>query len=177
MRPTEDLTGKHFGKWSVLHRDKTYECNEYNAYWLCRCECGFEKPVNGSHLRLGKSLSCRKCSEQKHKGKLSSRIWCRIKRSARIRGLELDLGSDAEACEFLYKLLYEEQKCICALSGLPIAIASTVKGDQQGDTTASVDRMDSSKGYIKSNVQWVHKWINQDEFITFCEAVVRHKRK
>ena len=44
--------------------------------------------------------------------------------------------------------------------------------------TASVDRIDSTKGYLKGNVQWVHKSINQmksnrtdEEFIALCKAV------
>lgn len=181
MRKTEDLTGKQFGEWYVLERDNSYRCNKYNAYWLCRCTCGETKPVNGSHLRLGKSVSCRQCSEAKHKGKLPSRIWSRIKRNAKLRGLELDLGEDEEAKQFLYDLLYNDQNCICALSGLPITIANTVKGDQRGETTASLDRKNSKKGYIRDNVQWVHKWINlmksdfdQDEFIAYCESVVKY---
>ena len=44
--------------------------------------------------------------------------------------------------------------------------------------TASLDRIDSSKGYVEGNVQWVHKMINmskqqysQEEFIDMCKAV------
>jgi len=44
--------------------------------------------------------------------------------------------------------------------------------------TASLDRIDSSKGYIEGNVQWVHKMVNmskqqytQEEFINMCIAV------
>lgn len=182
MRNTEDLTGMTFGKWKVLERDVDYKCNAYNAYWRCECECGQIKPVNSSHLRLGKSLSCRQCSEHKHKGKICSRIWGRIKNRAKTYSRKLDFGSDAR--EFLYDLLYEKQQCICALSGLPIRIANTIKGDMHGETTASLDRIDSKKGYTKDNVQWVHKWINrmkwdldQGEFITLCEAVVKYKGK
>jgi len=47
--------------------------------------------------------------------------------------------------------------------------------------TASLDRIDSSKGYIEGNVQWVHRKINmmkqsytQEEFIELCQAVVRN---
>ena len=43
----------------------------------------------------------------------------------------------------------------------------------------SLDRVDSSKGYIEGNVQWVHKMVNmskqqytQEEFIEMCTAVV-----
>jgi hypothetical protein len=44
-----------------------------------------------------------------------------------------------------------------------------------------LDRVDSSKGYIEGNVQWVHKTINlmkqsfnQKEFIHFCKLVANN---
>jgi hypothetical protein len=47
--------------------------------------------------------------------------------------------------------------------------------------TASADRIDSSRGYVEGNVQWVHKWINlmkldhsQHDFISYCAAVAIH---
>jgi hypothetical protein len=46
------------------------------------------------------------------------------------------------------------------------------------DGTASLDRIDSSKGYTLGNIQWVHKWVNlmkQDmtdqEFIEWCKTI------
>ena len=182
LNEAEDLTGKRFGKWLVLRKDEN--CDKRFTFWACKCECGIEKSVYNSHLSLGKSLSCRRCSNHKHKGRLNSRIWGRIKYGAKKRNLILDLGeSDKESKGFLYDLLYREQSCRCALTGLPIGISNTIKGDWCGETTASLDRIDSKKGYTKDNVQWVHKWINlmkqdldQEEFITFCEAVTRYKR-
>jgi len=178
-KKTENLAGKCFGKWTVLKRDNEYKCNDYNAYWLCRCECGLEKPVNGSHLRLGKSLSCRKCSEQKNKNRVPSRMFSRIKQCKKF---DVCLGNtNDEIKKFLYNL-FEKQKGLCALSGFPIVFANTIKGDMYGETTASLDRIDSLKGYTKDNVQWVHKWINfmkqdfkQEDFINFCVAVAKHK--
>ena len=44
--------------------------------------------------------------------------------------------------------------------------------------TASIDRIDSSIGYVIGNVQWVHKQVNfmkgtmeQKEFIKFCKLI------
>lgn len=57
----EDLTGKRFGKWTVLApSEKPY-------YYTCRCDCGAVKDVYGSSLRLGKSRSCLSCSSRKPK--------------------------------------------------------------------------------------------------------------
>jgi hypothetical protein len=47
--------------------------------------------------------------------------------------------------------------------------------------TASLDRIDSSKGYVEGNVQWVHKRINimkndlsDSEFIEWCRVVSKN---
>jgi hypothetical protein len=49
-----DFIGKRFGRWTVLERDGT----NHPARWLCRCECGTVKSVNGSNLARGKTQSC-----------------------------------------------------------------------------------------------------------------------
>lgn len=53
----KDLTGQKFGLWTVLY--KTEKRNTGGIiYWHCKCDCGIEKDVSGSSLRLGTSLSC-----------------------------------------------------------------------------------------------------------------------
>lgn len=68
MMPTHnfiDLSGQRFGKWLVLHRDESRQrCSD--AYWICRCDCGAEHPVTGNRLRVGRSRSCKSCSQQVH---------------------------------------------------------------------------------------------------------------
>jgi hypothetical protein len=52
----EDLTGKRFGRLTVLefdHKDKYY-----NSYWKCRCDCGNELIATAGRLRSGHSKSC-----------------------------------------------------------------------------------------------------------------------
>jgi hypothetical protein len=52
-----DLTGQRFGKWTVIRI--VPEMGKYGErYWLCKCECGSEKPVQAAGLRNGKSTSC-----------------------------------------------------------------------------------------------------------------------
>lgn len=51
-----DLTGKTFGRWTVLKRAKA---NVYGKpAWVCECECGAVQTVAGSSLRRGESTSC-----------------------------------------------------------------------------------------------------------------------
>jgi len=51
-----DLTGRQFGKLKVVKRVKNDHKN--NAIWLCQCECGKNKIVNGRELRGGDTQSC-----------------------------------------------------------------------------------------------------------------------
>jgi very-short-patch-repair endonuclease len=51
-----DLTKKRFGKLVVIARSK-YR----STHWLCKCDCGIEKEIDGGSLRRGQSKSCR-CS-------------------------------------------------------------------------------------------------------------------
>ena len=66
----------------------------------------------------------------------------------------------------------------CYLSGLALTLPSTATEFQQHLYTASLDRIDSSIGYIEGNVNWSHKEVNvmklhlsNDEFIILCKEV------
>lgn len=51
-----NLTGQRFGQWTILsfsHQDASK-----NNVWLCRCDCGTERPVKSRTLRNGRSASC-----------------------------------------------------------------------------------------------------------------------
>jgi len=52
-----DMIGKRFGLLTVIDRDKT-ERKGSEAYWICRCECGRVKSINGCSLRKGATKSC-----------------------------------------------------------------------------------------------------------------------
>lgn len=64
-----DLTGKRFGKLVVLkkgagHRTKG---NNYQATWVCQCDCGNIKEITGQRLRTGHTASCG-CQIKENKG-------------------------------------------------------------------------------------------------------------
>lgn len=52
-----DLTGKHFGHWTVLYRAASQGCH---TMWHCRCDCAAhtERDIDAYKLKTGKSLSC-----------------------------------------------------------------------------------------------------------------------
>lgn len=51
-----DMSGSTVGMWTVV--SQTGNAPKGGAIWLCRCQCGTERPVLGSNLRSGKSFSC-----------------------------------------------------------------------------------------------------------------------
>ena len=75
--------------------------------------------------------------------------------------------------------LFIKQGGKCALTGYPITFG--IKAVDE--STASLDRIDSAKGYIIENVQWVHKDVNhikwnfsQDKFFELCSLVASKRR-
>lgn len=56
MGKVVDLTGARFGRWTVLERSGSNSSGQ--ATWLCKCDCGTQRVVDGSSLRAGKSTGC-----------------------------------------------------------------------------------------------------------------------
>lgn len=50
-----DETNNVYGKLTVLSFEKI---DNHNAMWKCKCECGNEIIVSGTHLRSGHTISC-----------------------------------------------------------------------------------------------------------------------
>ena len=63
MTKAEDLTGKKFGKLTViaLHDMSYTKRGRLKRRWLCRCDCGNEIAVDGDYLRRGQRTYCGKC--------------------------------------------------------------------------------------------------------------------
>jgi hypothetical protein len=69
--------------------------------------------------------------------------------------------------------LFIAQNRTCVLSGVRLTFG------KRGNT-ASLDRIDSSEGYVEGNVQWVHSEINRmkgrlsdKNFVEMCRKVVK----
>lgn len=95
-----------------------------------------------------------------------------IKKSAQIRCLKFEVSKEQIHDLFLI------QKCKCKISGVELTMPENNNDYITGDFTASLDRIDSSKGYTIDNIQWVHKKINimkqnmsDQEFIDWCRII------
>ena len=54
-RPRKELTGKRFGRLTVL---EFVETQNRRTFWRCTCECGNTTIVSGSNLSYGSTRSC-----------------------------------------------------------------------------------------------------------------------
>ncbi|WP_054955031.1 AP2 domain-containing protein [Paenibacillus dakarensis] len=52
----DDMTGKRFGKLTVIRRGETDK--QRHVHWICRCDCGEETSVDALNLRNGTTKSC-----------------------------------------------------------------------------------------------------------------------
>ena len=173
---TAEIIGKRFGKLTVLAIGEVGK--NYHRLLHVRCDCGVEKKVLHANLVRGATRSCgctiAKGDGNRHwigVGNLSGSMWALIKKGARDRQIEVKL-THAEAWE-----LFQKQGGLCALTG---ALLTLPEHCRDYTFTASLDRIDSSKPYVKENVQWVTKHVNlmkrsysQEEFIDLCRRVVQ----
>lgn len=175
-RNYKDIAGQRFGKFIVMKR---IGVGKFGMVWLCRCDCGKLVEVSSNGLVSGNTKSCgclkMRCGESNPRfigyKEISGRFWQSILRQSESRRLEVDITK-----EYIWDLFIKQDKK-CALTDLVLEFNKNAV-DRSG--TASLDRIDSSKGYIKGNVQWVHKNINemkwdipQRKFINYCLLVAK----
>lgn len=78
MNKLKDLTGQIFGRLTVLERaeNRISKSGRITTRWLCICECGNKKIVDGSHLCSGaiKSCGCLGYETKINNGKLNKKF-------------------------------------------------------------------------------------------------------
>lgn len=169
----------------IIRNDNSTKKHPWRA--ICECtNCGNQNfDVAPISLIKGRTTSCGCRRDQYSKtrginsklykgyGELNGKYWWQIKNRAERRGYLIEIS-----IEYAWNL-YLQQNKKCALSGLPISFANSNK--KSSETTASLDRIDSSKGYIEGNVQWVHKHVNimkniyeQNYFISLCKLITEN---
>lgn len=180
---SSSLIGKRFRKLVVI--DSAGKDNG-TTYWVCKCDCGKIVIVRRGHLTEKNGTRSCGCSRRGKNsshwtgyGDISGGFYHKIQEGAKKRGIKFAVG-----IKYLWKL-FQEQEGRCALSGESLEIPTdSMAWRSQSKRTASLDRIDSTGGYVRGNVQWVHKDINmmkyklsQDYFILMCEKVTGLAKK
>lgn len=146
--------------------------------FIVKCDCGNEFLI--CRTEFGKTKTCRECYVKKitgitsptYKGKeyVSQTYFASILSAANRRKIPFSITID------YINSLFKEQNGLCKLTNIPIII-----GNSKTKTTASLDRIDNTKGYIEGNVQWIHKDINrmktdfeQNYFIELCKKIAEN---
>jgi hypothetical protein len=183
--------GNKYNRWTVLNYIGDTETS--NGILNCKCECGTEQNVRYYDLISGQTKGCNSCSRierSKNCGKyerkigkenwkfnghekISGHYWSVVKNRAKKRGNELSIS-----IEYAYEIL-KKQNFKCAISGIDIYLPQI----DNKKWTATLDRIDSAKGYIEGNVQWLHKDINtmkwafsQEQFLNYCRIIVENNK-
>lgn len=173
----EDLSGTRYGKLVVMRQVESTA--DHHRQWLCRCDCGNEKVWTTSALNYGGDQSCGCASRRRGKenpkwvghGDISGGYWSNLRRGAEQRSLAFQLTIE-EAWA-----LFQSQGGRCGISGVSLSFSCG-----RGEQTASLDRVDSSRGYVLDNVQWVHKDVNLmkldhpiADFLRWIDTIYQHQ--
>jgi hypothetical protein len=196
----KDITGKRYGYLVAICPHgfaATYSQKQgrdiKRAVWLFRCDCGKEitkcRATLEQYIRTGLTISCgcksfieklgNKHGLWKGYGEIPLAYFSRLKRQSkrgghRKRDIEFTLD-----IKYLWELFLKQNRK-CALSGYPLCFGTTaeVKNKENREPIASLDRINSTKGYIEGNVQWIHKNLNymkqnlsDEKFIEWCKKV------
>lgn len=178
IKQIKDITNNSYGGFTVLKfigHDKN-GCQ----LWKCKCKCGKIQSITKTNL-VHKKPSCRTCGNKNrihksYKGyeDISGTYWAEVRSSAMKRKFEFELD-----IKDVWDL-YIKQNRKCALSGQYIQFH---KIHRHKDRTASIDRIDSNKGYTLDNIQIVHRDINymkrdlvDGDFILQCIKVADFNR-
>ncbi len=172
-RKSASLIGRKFSKLTVIE----YIDSPGHATWKCKCDCGKEIITKGMYLRRGTRRDCGCTKRPKYStrftgiGELYRSHWTKIIEGATSRKLDFTI-----TMEYAWEL-FLKQNGKCALSGEPIVLG------RYGVKTASLDRIDSKRGYVEGNVQWVHKTVNvskwsmnNEEYIELCRKIYEHNK-
>jgi hypothetical protein len=168
---SNDIIGQKFGRLII---ESLVQIKKRT--WLnCRCDCGNSFLTLKGRLRNGNTKSCgclkKEVVTAKNKrgftgcGDLTGQYFGQVKWNAGLRNLEFNI-----TVQYAWDLFLKQDKK-CALSGVELVFGTKRKADG----TASLDRIDSSIGYIEGNLQWIHKQLNRmkgdlsdAEFLEWC---------
>lgn len=147
------LLGLKFNKLLVVSRVIKKNDPYKRWWWKCKCDCGKEVIVIGWRLTTNRVRSCgcaltRKDKHPNYKGteNITGSFFASISNGIRRYNRNLE---NTITIDYLQELL-EKQNFRSVFSNKYL-----LNNKNDTDKVGSVDRIDSSKGYVPGNVQWV----------------------
>lgn len=172
--------GDFVGNWEILE-DTKQKTKVGHYLFKAKCSiCGVEVKRPYNSLSTNGCNACFQNNRVKWYGEISLNFFNRIKDGAKLRQLDFDI-----TIEYIWNLFLQQNRK-CALSKLSLKFDTTSRHHniRKKNTTASLDRIDSSKGYIEGNIQWVHKTVNrmkmdlnEIDFFELCNAIAIGSRR
>lgn len=185
----QDLIGKTKGLLSIEGLSTKVEKNSRGKtiyHYDCLCSCGNKVCVSRPNLITPDHTRSCGCLKNRRgpanpgwqgAGKLSGYFWACIRHHAKRKSRTLPFTIIKEDA---WKK-FQEQRGRCALTGWELSIEHS--SSKASTRTASLDRVDNTKGYILGNIQWVHKDVNKMKwnltnarFIEVCRTVVKFRK-
>jgi len=137
----KEMDGLRFGELLVIDRARGYDSKSQEAKWFCKCDCGTEKIIRGSHLRGGVIVSCGcygKSGLHRTHNKTKTPIFYMFhdaKSRAKQRDLPFTITMD--------DIIVPE---VCPVLGIPLL------SEGSRENRPSLDRKVPEKGYVPSNI-------------------------
>lgn len=178
-----DLTGKVFGRLTVLHRVEKYRTT---WKWACKCTCGKEICVLSSKLKAGQTscgcytaelaslrLKGKRLGAKKYGVAAKNYVLHTYKKSAQARNIDFTLSDDEFFALVAMPCVY------CNRSGTRRATHNNRKNKFNGAFYCTgLDRIDNSVGYTTGNVEpccWdcnnAKKTMGKEEFVYWIRLV------
>ena len=148
-----DLTGKRFGRWSVIEKIDDASVGAYRALWKCRCDCGTERIMQGKLFMYCHSASCG-CYK---KELLVSRVRKHGMSNSKVYRTWTMMIS---RCEKSYNVRHEQYSkrgitvCDEWKNSFYAFYDYVSKLEHFNEDGYSLDRIDNDKGYEPGNVRW-----------------------
>ena len=172
MKPALNLKGQRFGRLLVIERGETIKGGF--STWKCKCDCGKDKIAVGVRLKNGQCSSCGCLLKEQMKQRFrthgkSGTVEYKLFKDARKRAKEFHR-------EFNLNMSDISIPSECPILHIPLI--SSHNGPPTNNSP-SLDRIDSSKGYIKGNVKVISMRANrlkQDSSIEELQNIISYMK-
>jgi len=178
----KDLSGKRFGRLLVVKLDRI---DHKGTFFECKCDCGNIKSIRSNCLGATKSCGCLhqeggRNHRQKTKIELENIIFKRYLRNLMQGKLTSKRRNNLSVTITVQDLRnqWEKQRGICPYTGWRVNLRTRV--GKTSPCQASLDRIDSSRGYLPDNIQFValmanyaKNFFDDEHLIYFCKSVAQ----